>query len=66
MAARHCSNDEGVNCLKTVEDYPIEDMYGSEIRKGDIFYSFGESVVLESNLDDYITEHLKGEIHLAK
>lgn len=52
--------------MKAVEDYPIEDMYGSEIRKGDIFYRFGESVVLESNLDDYITEYLKGSIHLAK
>ncbi|MGG2053077.1 hypothetical protein ABFY48_01670 [Lysinibacillus pakistanensis] len=52
--------------MKTVEDHPIEDMYGSEIREGDIYYIFGESVVLEGNLDDYITEHLKGEIHLAK
>lgn len=52
--------------MKTVEDYPIEDMYGTEIQKGDIYYIFGESVVLESNLDDYITEHLKGDIRLAK
>lgn len=55
-----------MSCLKTVEDYPIEDMYGTEIQKGDIYYIFGESVVLESNLDDYLTEHLKGEMLLAK
>lgn len=55
-----------MNCLKTVEDYPIEDMYGTEIQKGDIYYIFGELVVLESNLDDYLMEHLKGEMILAK
>lgn len=52
--------------MKAIEDYPIEDMYGTEIQKGDIYYIFCESVVLERNLDDYITEHLKGEMFLAK
>ncbi|QEA00844.1 hypothetical protein D0439_20250 [Lysinibacillus fusiformis] len=52
--------------MKAVKDHPIEDLFGTEIQKGDIYYIFGESVVLESNLDDYLTEHLKGEMILAK
>jgi len=53
-------------CILSVEDHPIEDMFGTEIQEGDTYYVLGDQVVLDQNMDDYILEILKGEIHQAK
>ncbi|MCZ6942402.1 hypothetical protein EJ131_18045 [Bacillus mycoides] len=42
--------------MKKVDDHPIEDFYGVEIRKDDTYYMFGQDVVLEHNLKMYLIE----------
>ncbi|MED2667563.1 hypothetical protein P4208_08215, partial [Bacillus thuringiensis] len=37
-------------------DHPIEDVYGDEIMQGDVYYKFGDYIVLEYNLKPYLIE----------
>lgn len=37
-------------------DHPIEDVFGDEIMKGDVYYKFGNHIVLEYNLKPYLIE----------
>ncbi|GAB6474391.1 hypothetical protein bcgnr5371_41960 [Bacillus cereus] len=37
-------------------DHPIEDVFGDEIMKGDVYYKFGDHIVLEYNLKPYLIE----------
>lgn len=42
---------------KPVDDHPIEDVFGSEIRTGDKWFEDGAGrVVLEDNAEDYLIE----------
>ncbi|MEW9578113.1 hypothetical protein U9K47_22640 [Bacillus toyonensis] len=36
------------------DDYPIEDFYGCEIKQDDKYFMFGQDVVLEENLTNYL------------
>ncbi|MCU5339313.1 hypothetical protein OCA10_08900 [Bacillus cereus] len=37
-------------------DHPIEDVYGCEIKQDDKYFMFGQDVVLEENLTNYLIE----------
>ncbi|HDR5354501.1 TPA: hypothetical protein QCS32_006357 [Bacillus thuringiensis] len=37
-------------------DYPIEDVFGEEVQTDDVYYKFGEHIVLEHNLKTYLVE----------
>ncbi len=37
-------------------DYPIEDFFGYEILPDDVYYKFGEHIVLEGNLKSYLIQ----------
>lgn len=43
--------------MKTVEDHPIEDIFGDEITSDDVYFVFGRNIVLESNLKTYLIQH---------
>lgn len=49
-----------------VEDYPTEDMFGSEIRSGDHYYLIGHLVLLDSNVEDYLIEVSHAKVRKAK
>ncbi|MEK4495123.1 YqaI family protein [Ureibacillus sp. FSL W8-0352] len=49
-----------------VDDYPTEDVFGTEILPGDVFFKFGEDIVLSQNIDDYLLEHLNVKVLKAK
>lgn len=49
-----------------VEDYPTEDIFGTEIIPGDTYFKFGEIIVLAQNIDDYLLEHLNVKVLKAK
>lgn len=56
----------GVNGMSNfVEDYPTEDVFGTEILPGDTYFKFGEIIVLSQNIDDYILEHLNADVFKA-
>lgn len=48
-----------------VEDYPTEDIFGTEILPGDTYFKFGEVIVLSQNIDDYLLEHLNADVFKA-
>lgn len=48
-----------------VEDYPTEDIFGTEIIPGDTYFKFGEIIVLAQNIDDYLLEHLNADVFKA-
>ena len=51
---------------REVEDHPIEDFTGSEIRTGDTYYLINGEAVLVDSLEDYVTERLGAKIETAK
>lgn len=42
--------------MKEVEDHPIEDVFGDEICSGDVYFVFGNEVVLNQNIKRYLIE----------
>lgn len=46
-------------------DHPIEDVYGDEIMQGDVYYKFGDYIVLEYNLKPYLIEQQNVECFKA-
>lgn len=46
-------------------DHPIEDVYGDEIMQGDVYYKFGDYIVLEYNLKPYLIEQQNVECFRA-
>ncbi|PEZ60904.1 YqaI family protein [Bacillus cereus] len=46
-------------------DHPIEDVYGDEIMQGDVYYKFGDYIVLEYNLKPYLIERQNVECFRA-
>lgn len=42
--------------MKTVEDHPIEDVFGLEIWPGDVYYVIEKDVVSQTNLQRYLVE----------
>jgi len=42
--------------LKQVEDHPIEDVFGLEIYPGDTYWKFGNDIVNDLNLKQYLME----------
>lgn len=51
--------------MKTVEDHPVEDIFGDEIWTGDVYYVFGKEVVNASNLQRYLIENQQVECFQA-
>ncbi|XLP21561.1 hypothetical protein ACFMB7_23920 [Bacillus toyonensis] len=47
------------------DDHPIEDAFGEEIKTDDVYYKFGEQVVLEHNLKAYLIEQQNVECFRA-
>lgn len=43
--------------VKQVSDHPIEDIFGTEIRAGDVYWVFKKDVVSFINLTRYLIEH---------
>ena len=52
--------------LWEVEDHPIEDFTGSEIRTGDSYYKIDGEAVLVDNVEDYMIERLGAKLQTAK
>lgn len=51
---------------KPVDDHPVEDVFGSEIRTGDKWFEDGAGrVVLEENAEDYLIEVAKVQFYRA-
>ncbi|MEB9626014.1 hypothetical protein BK741_07230 [Bacillus thuringiensis serovar iberica] len=48
--------DIGEKELIKEPDYPIEDVFGEEVQTDDVYYKFGEHIVLEHNLKTYLVE----------
>ncbi|MGG5805307.1 YqaI family protein [Bacillus mycoides] len=46
-------------------DHPIEDFYGCEIQQDDKYFMFGQNVVLEGNLTNYLIEQKNVECFRA-
>lgn len=40
--------------MEKVADHPIEDVFGDEICSNDVYFVFGNDVVLEENLKTYL------------
>lgn len=51
--------------LKQVENHPIEDVFGTEIWPGDVYWLFGKEVVSGYNLQKYLIEKLQIECFRA-
>ena len=49
-----------------VEDHPVEDACGTEIKSGDQYFVFNGFVVLADNLEDFFIEVLGEEVKTAK
>lgn len=49
--------------IKHVEDHPVEDVLGSEIQNEDVYFVFGNEVVLEENLKDYLFKNKNVECY---
>lgn len=45
-----------MSSIKTVDDHPIEDVFGTEIWPGDLYWIFGNDVVNGLNLQRYLIE----------
>lgn len=45
-----------MSSIKAVEDHPIEDVFGTEIFPGDMYWVFGNDVVNHINLQKYLIE----------
>lgn len=47
---------EDINEKESIKepDHPIEDYYGCEIKQDDKYFMFGQNVVLEENLTNYL------------
>lgn len=52
--------------IKTVEDHPIEDVFGDEIWPGDVYWVFGKDVVNNINLKKYLIEKQNVECYQAQ
>lgn len=48
------------------DDHPIEDIFGEEIKTDDIYFKFGEHIVLEHNLKSYLIEQHQVECFQAQ
>lgn len=48
------------------DDHPVEDVYGEEIKTDDVYFKFGEHVVLEHNLKTYLIERHQVECFQAQ
>ncbi|MGE8013258.1 hypothetical protein [Bacillus mycoides] len=46
-------------------DHPIEDVFGEEVKTDDVYYKFGEHIVLEHNLKTYLFEQQQVECFRA-
>ena len=51
--------------IKSVEDHPIEDVFGLEITAGDRYWVFGTEVVNDLNLERYLMEKQQVNCYLA-
>ncbi|WP_157452334.1 YqaI family protein [Bacillus sp. J33] len=40
--------------METCENHPVEDVFGDEICSNDVYFIFGNDVVLEGNLKTYL------------
>lgn len=53
--------------LRQVEDHPVEDMFGDEIMKDDLYFIMkGGEIVLEQNLSEYAVKYLSAVETQAK
>lgn len=59
---------ESVNEKPSVkqDDHPIEDVFGEEVQTDDIYYKFGQDIVLEHNLKTYLIEQQQVECFQAQ
>ncbi|MEN1934994.1 hypothetical protein AAIE21_05125 [Paenibacillus sp. 102] len=48
------------------DDHPIEDVFGEEIKTDDVYYKFGEHIVLENNLKSYLIDQQNVECFQAQ
>lgn len=48
-----------MSSIKKVDDHPIEDVFGTEIWPGDVYWIFGNDVVNDLNLKTYLIERQK-------
>lgn len=51
--------------VKAVEDHPVEDIFGEEILMDDVYFKFGQEVVLEQNLKLYLISKQAVECYRA-
>lgn len=51
--------------IKPEDDHPIEDIFGDEIQCGDVYFTFGNDVVLEENLKTYLIKNQQVECYQA-
>lgn len=55
------------NEIQHVEDHPIEDMFGTEIRPGDGYFILADGQVVDAvNVEDYLIEIVKAQAFIAK
>lgn len=52
--------------LNLVENHPVEDSCGNEIKSGDQYFEFNGFVVLADNLEDFFIEVLGEKVKTAK
>lgn len=52
--------------IKSAEDHPIEDVLGSGIQSDDVYFIFGNDVVLEENLKVYLIKNQQVECYRAQ
>ncbi|PEL22502.1 YqaI family protein [Bacillus toyonensis] len=48
------------------DDHPIEDVFGEEVQMDDVYYKFGQDIVLEHNLKTYLVEQHQVECFQAQ
>ncbi|TYS14302.1 hypothetical protein FZC78_19310 [Rossellomorea vietnamensis] len=47
-------------------DHPVEDVMGDEIQVDDVYYKFGNDIVLETNLKIYLIQNQQVECYQAQ
>ena len=52
--------------IKPEENHPVEDVLGSEIVSDDVYFIFGNDVVLEENLKVYLIKNQNVECFRAQ
>ncbi|MEX0415298.1 hypothetical protein [Bacillus sp. C30] len=48
------------------DNHPVEDVFGEEVKTDDVYYKFGEKIVLEHNLKSYLIEQQNVECFQAQ